>query len=130
MWYGIYHRQTKILTYASAGHPAAILRAADQSIPVKFLKTRGSPVGIFADSVFIEDTCYIETGSNLYIFSDGIYEFMTTNGDMGDFQRLITNITNLHSSSTVQEILKFIQSTSASGYFDDDCSLVQVKFNS
>ncbi len=129
MWYGIYHRQTRILTYASAGHPAALLRAADRSIPVKFLKTRGSPVGIFADSVFIEDTCHIETGSSLYIFSDGIYEFMTVHGNMGDFQILVANITNMQSSSTTQEILKFIQSTSQSGCFDDDCSLVQVKFN-
>lgn len=131
MWYGIYHRPTRVLTYASAGHPAALLIDIDPLVPVKHLKTRGAPVGIFAESVFTEDSCTIEPDSTLYIFSDGIYEFMTTNGCMFDLQGFIKMITNCNLSTkmNVQEILKSVQSTSASGFFDDDCSLVKIKFS-
>jgi phosphoserine phosphatase RsbU/P len=131
MWYGVYHRQTKILTYASAGHPAALLITNEETLPVKPLKTRGSPIGVFAESIFTEDTYLVQTGSTLYIFSDGIYEFITTSGQMGDMQGFTTNIAilNRYANMNVKEILDSICRTSASGHFDDDCSLVRIKFS-
>jgi phosphoserine phosphatase RsbU/P len=130
MWYGVYHRQHKMLTYSSAGHPPALLLVAGQ--PIQPLKTRGAPVGVLEDAVFANDTFPIETTSTLYIFSDGIYEFpVIPDGTMGDLNGFTATLLDLNACTDmpIHEMLSHIQSSSLTGRFEDDCSLIQVKFN-
>ncbi len=130
MWYGVYNRQNKILTYSSAGHPPALLLTGDQQIQP--LKTRGSPVGVFEDAIFANDTFPIKTTSTLYIFSDGIYEFpLATDGTMGDLNAFTATLLDLNKCAEMpmHEMLSHIQSSSLTGRFEDDCSLIQIKFN-
>lgn len=70
-WYGVYDRQTRQLTYASAGHPAAVLWEDGQ---VQTLPGQGLAVGMFPDVDYREYQQVLTPGSGPYLFSDGAYE--------------------------------------------------------
>ncbi|MCS7030783.1 MAG: SpoIIE family protein phosphatase [Gloeomargarita sp. SKYG116] len=70
-WYGVYDRQTRQLTYASAGHPAAVLWQGGQ---VETLAGQGLPVGMFPEVTYQEYRRVLAPDTRLYVFSDGAYE--------------------------------------------------------
>ncbi|MDG2989830.1 SpoIIE family protein phosphatase [Candidatus Synechococcus calcipolaris G9] len=132
IWYGIYDRQDQTLTYASAGHPPALLiHSGENELPqVTELKTPGIPIGMFTDVDFAEATHTIPPGSCLYLFSDGIYEFQTHSGEQWGieaFQTLLAQHQN--SPSDLGQILAEIQSlTTPAALAVDDLSIVAVDF--
>lgn len=131
IWYGVYNQQTHQLTYASAGHPPALLIHPDaETIQVTPLKTPSLPIGMFDDVEYKTATCQIPQGSLLYIFSDGIYEFNTVNGQawsLEEFGRLLAN--HYSGDLNLDGILTEIQEISAPGAMGaDDVSLIQVQF--
>ena len=81
IWYGVYNRTTRQLSYASAGHPPAILltpthasAGRSRGISLEKLRTPGMPIGMMPDSTYQWQRCNVSRNSRLYIFSDGIYE--------------------------------------------------------
>ncbi|MFN4877748.1 MAG: PP2C family protein-serine/threonine phosphatase, partial [Aphanizomenon sp.] len=84
IWYGVYNRVSRQLTYSSAGHPPAIILSGNSPIntEVKRLKTPGVPVGMFPEAKYVNACCHIEKSSTLYIFSDGAYEITQSNGTL------------------------------------------------
>lgn len=132
IWYGIYDRQNHTLTYASAGHPPALLVHGGEKKPTQIseLKTPGIPIGMFTDVDFTEATYTIPQGSRLYLFSDGIYEFETHRGEqwgIESFQALLTQYQN--KESDLGQILADIQGlTTPAALAVDDLSIVAVDF--
>ncbi len=133
IWYGVYNRVTRKLVYASAGHPPAILVSAmsNGKVEVKRLKTLGLPVGMFPDVDYMDEVCQISQGSSLYIFSDGIYEINQKDGTMWGLDPFITLLadTRQKNSSNLEQILDAVQSLNSKDYFDDDLSLLEIKFD-
>lgn len=132
IWYGVYNLQKRQLTYASAGHPPAILVSDGKiSVPqVKQLKTWGLPIGVLPEATYTCETCEVTQNSTLYVFSDGIYEIKQPNGDFWDlegFVNLLVNDRSPASSEDLDQILQQVQSISGSNLFEDDCSLLQVQ---
>jgi len=82
IWYGVYNRVTRELSYASAGHPPAVLvspatpHAAPRLSP---LRTAGLPIGMLPEVNYQWQRCQVAEGGRLYIFSDGIYEIQPAN---------------------------------------------------
>ena len=83
IWYGVYNRTTQQLSYASAGHPPALLITPKNArtkiqeeapITLEQLRTPGMPIGMMPDSTYQWQRCSVSRNSRLYIFSDGIYE--------------------------------------------------------
>lgn len=70
-WYGVYDRRSRCLTYASAGHPAAVLWHG-QGIEV--LPGRGLAVGMFPEVTYQTHERVMPPGAKVYLFSDGVYE--------------------------------------------------------
>ncbi|MBQ6533834.1 MAG: SpoIIE family protein phosphatase [Opitutales bacterium] len=71
LWYGVYDTQTRELSYASGGHPPAILVSNGE---YQKLKTGGIVIGGMPDAKFECKTVSVPENSKLYIFSDGVYE--------------------------------------------------------
>jgi sigma-B regulation protein RsbU (phosphoserine phosphatase) len=134
IWYGVYNRATRQLVYASGGHPPAILLSgySGKDLAVRRLKTPGMPVGMFLEAEYTDDTCYIEPESNLYIFSDGVYEIHQPDGVIFGLDAFVDLLINSAPSSngchldTVLESVKLINSGHP---FDDDFSLLKLQFN-
>ncbi len=133
IWYGVYNRVKRQLTYASAGHPPAILLSQNrEKVNVKYLKTPGMPVGMFLEAEYLDACCEIEEASDLYVFSDGVYEIHQTDGSifgLEPFVRLLVNInSNASTLNPLDDILSSVKVLNSGNPFEDDFSLLKVHF--
>src|ERR1700733_2556157 len=87
IWYGVYHRPTGTLRYASAGHPPPIVVSGtrDQRGKAESLPAAGCPVGILPDFPYECHECTLVSPARLFLFSDGAYEIMRPDGTMMEF---------------------------------------------
>ncbi|MBW4500960.1 MAG: SpoIIE family protein phosphatase [Scytonema hyalinum WJT4-NPBG1] len=133
IWYGVYNRVKRQLIYASAGHPPAVLISGKSptSTKVKKLRTPGVPVGMFPQVKYVDDFCNIEESSSLYIFSDGAYEITQSDGTLwtleGFIQMLVTSQGRFEGK--LDQILNYIISLNSKEAFDDDLSIIKMKFD-
>ncbi|AMW31881.1 MULTISPECIES: PP2C family protein-serine/threonine phosphatase [Arthrospira] len=130
IWYGVYNRISRQLTYSSAGHPPAILLSGKNPNNLQFqqLKTPGMPVGMFLEAAYIDASCHVEKNSNLYIFSDGVYEIHQPGGNiwgMDAFIKLLMRNNNFKTGS-LNSILESVQTINFDHPFEDDFSLIKV----
>ncbi|MCM1983403.1 SpoIIE family protein phosphatase [Lyngbya confervoides] len=139
IWYGVYQPQDRCLTYASAGHPPALLlkpspvpvsapsRSALAAVPdLECLKTPGLPVGLFQGQNYCNACQGVDSGDTLYLFSDGIYEFPDAQGNiwgLDQFQQLIQQ-----QPLSLDRLLQQLRSRCAAPTFTDDLSLLRVRF--
>ncbi|UKP00326.1 PP2C family protein-serine/threonine phosphatase [Nostoc sp. UHCC 0870] len=133
IWYGVFNRSSHQLTYASAGHPPALLfsPSTDSGLEVKQLCTRSLPIGAFAEAEYHNAVCDIQPDSKLYVFSDGVYEVEKSNGTMWDLEGFI-NFLNLYNQSLkldLESILEYLKTYTNIQSFTDDCSLIEIKFS-
>lgn len=77
LWYGVFRRSTRRLTYAAAGHPPAmLLQGLDGPPPVPPvpLGTPGLMIGADDESEFTHAHHVLPPSCRLYLFSDGVFE--------------------------------------------------------
>jgi phosphoserine phosphatase RsbU/P len=129
IWYGVYHLPTQMLTYASAGHPPALLWTS-QGSHCHHLKTPGFPVGLFSEGDYISRQYQIPSCSLMYVMSDGVYEISQLDGSiwgLDAFEALLQD--NLaYYDQPLSQILSSIQSSTNAMTFMDDFSLLKIQF--
>ncbi len=134
IWYGVYDLSKRQLIYASAGHPPAILvYTEDGETQFKKLKTPGLPVGMFPEATYTDETCTVDDTCSLYLFSDGAYEIQQGDGEIWGleaFINLLVEHTNNDSDDHdgVESILQYLKDLNSGNIFDDDLSLLKIKF--
>lgn len=129
LWYGVYSRVDQTLTYASAGHPPALLVQPDRT--VQQLGVGGIAIGLMPDIVYEQGCCPIEVGSCLYVFSDGVYEINQANGKLWEFEAFV-DLVSAHQQQPINHLESIhtqICNVKNSNIFDDDFSLVHINFN-
>ena len=133
IWYGVYNRVSRQLTYSSAGHPPAIIISGNSptDTEVKRLKTPGMPVGMFPEAKYVDAYCQIEKSSTLYIFSDGAYEITQSNGNLWSLEGFTQILISLQYSvdNQLDYILDYLINLNSKEIFEDDLSILQVKFD-
>ena len=133
IWYGVYDRQRRLLFYASAGHPPAILLSGDATNPqVQHLRTPATPIGMFPEIRYTSQFCKVEPDSTLYLFSDGIYELQQPDQTIWRLEDWIVFLRTHHHAQTQlspQQLVEQVQAAHQGQEFKDDCSLLQIKFN-
>lgn len=123
IWYGVYQRSSGELRYASAGHPASVLRKTDGSVLT--LATPGLAVGMMEGMTYRTARCDIAPGDRLHLVSDGTFEVETAPGEMLEFQ---TFVDRLSSSESPGEVLDWVRGLNGPGPLPDDFSLLTVRF--
>ncbi len=134
MWYGIYSRSDRQLRYASAGHPPALLLSYEgKNCQVTRLKTPGFPIGLFPEAQFVSQTQVIPRSSQLYIFSDGVYEIPQPDGTIWGLDPFVEMLQEVScqagtdcGKSTIADILERLRLLNSAPSFNDDVSLIQV----
>src|ERR1700729_1194025 len=78
IWYGVYHRPTGTLRYASAGHPPPILVSGTREHRGKaeLLAAVGCPVGFLPDFQYASEERSVAAPGSPFLFSEGAYEIM------------------------------------------------------
>lgn len=128
IWYGVYNTKQRNLTYSSAGSQPAVLIQSDM---VQQLSTGGLIIGIDEDSRYKNEILSITPDSDIYIFSDGIYELQKEDGSMmslSDFTNLLTQRTKAPEEKCVR-FARRVEQLSKSGQFEDDVSLIHLHFS-
>jgi phosphoserine phosphatase RsbU/P len=132
IWYGVYNQAKRVLTYASAGHPPAILvsHASGSPTAIRRFRTPTLPIGMVADTKFTSYRYTIPSQSCLYIFSDGVYDLPQIGEDHWGLDPFINLLEKQDATADLDGILDYIQMQTQVDTFPDDLSLLRVNFDS
>jgi len=133
LWYGVFNKNKRELTYASAGHPPAILCDDEHSCEcdINLLKTPNFVVGGIEGSTYVKDKCTVHEGNSLYIFSDGVYEVQKPDGTTWSYKEFVNYIKKVKKDgqSVLDRLYEYVRRIGKSDTFDDDFTILEVVFN-
>jgi len=132
LWYGVWDESSRLLTHASAGSPPAVLIV--QGGGAIELKAEGVVAGAYPDAVYSKLDIQIPRKSRLFLFSDGIYEFMTSDQSILGLEAFIQLLERSaaeipQDSPSIGRILGTLAGLSSGSSFQDDVSLLEVRFD-
>ncbi|ANV89972.1 PP2C family protein-serine/threonine phosphatase [Picosynechococcus sp. PCC 8807] len=127
MWYGIYDVDDRIVTYACAGHPPAVLVKPNTGEPPQLLKAQGFPIGMLPPdlSIYEEHSLYLPFNSRLYLFSDGVYENTSAISHKQQWN-LFLNFLQRFQGTSLQPLVKSIGDRLHQNHLEDDFSLLRL----
>ncbi|MGE4505209.1 MAG: PP2C family protein-serine/threonine phosphatase [Desulfovibrionaceae bacterium] len=126
MWYGVYHRPSRTLRYASGGHPPALLFMPSGC---RELRTPNMLMGGMREADYREDECRVEPGSALVVFSDGCYEIERRGGGMWTLAEFAARVGELRREEEwFGALLTQVRAMSGRAELEDDFSLLEVRF--
>lgn len=129
IWYGVLDRGDRRLTYASGGHPPAVL-LGDPATPLRRLSTGGRVLGCDPTAKFRNDSCQVAPGQRLYVFSDGAYEISQPDGRTAQLTDLLQQIELPIASgrSKLDDLVAWANGIRGEGPLEDDLSILEVEF--
>jgi sigma-B regulation protein RsbU (phosphoserine phosphatase) len=129
IWYGVYERTGRRLSYASAGHPPALLLtgpAPDLTRPIE-LGYECPPIGMFPDLPCAGASLVLEPYNTLYVYSDGVYEIRKPGDEMMRRTELVEHLASHPGPSGPDAVWHFIQQVAGSPVLKDDFSLLEIR---
>lgn len=128
LWYGVYNQKTRKLSYASGGHPPALMI---ENGKCEKLWTGGMIIGGMPGTRFPASQADVPSGAKLYVFSDGVYEVDYANGrgmmSFDDFAAAIAKAPE-NGKRKVVSMMEFSSEAQNSDSFEDDFSLCEIVF--
>jgi len=128
LFLAIYDPVEQSLNYCSGGHNSPILRRRDGTI--QLLEKGGLPIGAFDFSTYDEEKIYFETGDVLFLYTDGLTESLSPEGEEFGTERVEMLLEERHSleapallSTMHDELRAFCKRDQA----DDDVTLMALK---
>jgi hypothetical protein len=130
MWYGVYKASTRRLDYASAGHHPAYLVPPDRGEMIA-MRTKNGIIGAMPGMRYRSDSVTVPPGASLYLFSDGVFEIVTKDGEEWGIQDFLPSLLDepIDGLTESQRLFRLIRETSRPGGLDDDFSLVVATFD-
>jgi sigma-B regulation protein RsbU (phosphoserine phosphatase) len=132
LWYGVYRPATRQLSFASGGHPPALLvtSAGAEGPVITPVGTSGPAVGCFEDATFSEAVQSVAEGGRLLLFSDGIFEIFKPGGAVGTWDEFVKELDRPEILALrPKERLRRAQEIRGATALEDDFSLVEVRFH-
>ena len=131
IWYGVYQRSTRKLSYAGGGHPPPLLMFGQgAAMDIQKLDCSGLPVGISPDEMFEVLTTTVKPGSSLLIYSDGGIEVYKSPGRLWGIDGLCEFIRQqgMNDPRGLDDLHSFVKTMSGSEVLADDFSIVLARF--
>jgi len=127
VWYGVFDLQTKRLRYSAAGHPPAIVRnPAGENLR---LISSAPPLGCIADVKFPSSEVLVSIPSDVYVFSDGMFEMCR-----GDGVRALDSLvqflldSNAADGRSAADVRRRAMDLLEGRPLPDDCSVLRLSF--
>jgi serine phosphatase RsbU (regulator of sigma subunit) len=130
IWYGVFDLNTDTIRYASGGqHPSVLIAPGKRP---ELLKGRGAPIGCFDQGLYPTFSVEAPAGSQLYVFSDGLFEVDLSSGkgmlDLDSFVAILEDRRARSPDRVLATVLEAIQIVQGKEAFEDDCSILQLSF--
>lgn len=128
VWYGVYSRSARRIVYANAGHPPALLVTRKNGAPHLSATDPGGPVlGILPEINSPEMTIDFPAASELYLFTDGLYELPDSRSGRGSYNEFLAYLEaqSLGGDSTWDAILNWYKRAQDRQVIDDDVTLLR-----
>ncbi len=125
LWVGLLHVPTGSLSYASAGHPGALLSSSQS--PSQWLMRSSFPLGFDPSARFVSDRVVLKPADRLFLLSDGIYEVPSPSGELWGrerFHEVIDAGKHMSLSSTIASCFSGARSWQQAQQFQDDAAVV------
>ncbi len=116
------------MTYANAGHPPALLRiGGTDAIALSKTAPGGSVLGIFPEIEAPEITIDFPSSSELYLFTDGLYELMDAKGGRGSYDEFLAYLEaqTLRGKPTWEAMIHWLDRARDKRAIDDDVTLLR-----
>lgn len=134
IWYGVYERSTRTLSYSGGGHPPALLAsdpagAGNAGRVVQPLDSPGPPIGVIPDEGFETLRTRVPPGARLLIYSDGATEVWTEPGKLWGTDGITSFVRGhaLDDGACLDDLFQLSKSMSAAEVMADDFSAVLVR---
>jgi len=128
VWYGVYSRSARTITYANAGHPPPLLLTRqDGAMRLEKTAFGGSVLGIMPDYSVQEITIHFPPQSELYLFTDGVYELLDPQGGRGSYDEFFAYVEKQSASGKQlwEAILSWLDHARKKRMIDDDVTLLR-----
>lgn len=107
IFYGRMNIKTGHVDYACAGHPPAILIREGATRAVELETANDLVVGIFPDVEYAEFSVTMNSGDNLFVYSDGISEAMNSEDAQYSPEHLL-DMLSTHRCHSVEEMIDLV----------------------
>lgn len=127
LFYGVVDLKTGVLRYANAGHEFPFLVSGEGAAA---LRESGIILGCMQDYPYAENTCTVPRGASLVLYTDGVTDSESTDGDSFGSDRL-KGVLEAHADKSAKtlctQVLEEISNFSKEGESLDDMSLIILK---
>ncbi|MFC2130031.1 SpoIIE family protein phosphatase [Bacteroidota bacterium] len=126
MWYGVYNKKKRTLTYSGAGHPPAYLIHGRKT---SLLESTNIVVGFKSGFQYKSSTVKIDDPSTIYIYSDGVYEIRKKSGEFWNSKEMYNFLGKENASgndSDIKSLYKHVKEISGKDVLDDDFSILKL----
>ena len=130
IWYGVYDVVGRTLTYASGGHPPAVVVVPGDPQPRVFPAT-GPVMGILPGARFSAATATVPPDARLFVFSDGVYEVRRDKRTVWDLEACIAHLAALSQRDefVMDSLLAHVRGLRGSPQLDDDFSIIAARLH-
>jgi sigma-B regulation protein RsbU (phosphoserine phosphatase) len=132
IWYGVYNRPNRSISYSGGGHPPALLlsgpAAAERTVHI--LDSTGLAIGMFPDMEYETLTQQLGDGpQSLFFYSDGVYELIRPDSSMWSFEAFADFMKAPIPPGTdpIERIIDNSRQVQGKDDFVDDFSVVEVQ---
>ena len=141
IWYGVYNRRTRELTWAGGGHPPSFLMRGREVTP---LPSTTYMVGVSDDYDVPTERVTLMPGDRLYLFSDGVFELHMQGGGIWGVDRFEDFMRATPTEGILDAVIREtsrvmlegrgvpatdIPAEGVTAGWDDDFSLIELRFN-
>ena len=133
IWYGIFHRVTRQLSYAGGGHPPALLLTGPDraSSRILQLESQGPMVGAVDGIDWETSACQVENYGVLSLYSDGAFEIERADKStwpFGDFVTYMAGVIGDEQESSMDRLIAHARGLQGVDEFVDDLSMCELIF--
>jgi sigma-B regulation protein RsbU (phosphoserine phosphatase) len=128
VWYGVYSRSAHTITYVNAGHPPALLLTRQNgALHLSKTVSSASVLGIMPEIHAPETTIEFSPTSELYLFTDGLYELLDPKGGRGSYDEFLAYLEKevYGGKPAWDAMLYWLEQARGRRMMDDDVSLLR-----